>query len=91
MVDWKNETKKYSGLCNGFVDIMQGARAKKWCILKILQIQSVPPTYHICHFAKVTVRYLNAFLSYSLNFMSKSLIEWVVSLVTMEIMTSISF
>ena len=87
MVDYENEAMKYSGVPSAFMDILLGARAKKWCILKNLKIQSVLSTNIISHFAKVTVEYLNAFSSYSLNYVCGSLIEWVVNWVSMEIMS----
>ena len=77
MVDCENEAMKYSGVPSAFIDILLGARAKKWCILKNLKIQSVPPTSFISHSAKVTVGDLNAFSSYSLKYIIGSLIEWV--------------
>ena len=86
LVAYGNETMKYSELCSAFIDILPGAWVKKWCIMKNLKIRSAPLTYFISHFAQVIVEYLNALLSYSLKFMSSSLIEWVVNCVSMEIM-----
>ena len=67
--NYENEAMKYSGVPSAFIDILLGARAKKWCILKNLKIQSVPSTNIISHFVKVTVE-----LQPKLH-----LIEWVVN------------